>query len=96
MTTRLGDDHDRAKKLAEGLRQIEGVILDSGSPYTNMIYFNLADSISLNAQQVAEKMKDFGVFVDPDDWRRFRLVTHYWVDDDAVEKSISAFKKVLQ
>jgi threonine aldolase len=96
MTTRLSDDHDRAKKLADGLRQIEGVILDSGSPYTNMIYFTLADSISLNAPQVAEKMKGFGVLVDPDDWRRFRLVTHYWVDDDAVEKSISAFKKVLQ
>jgi threonine aldolase len=95
MTTRLGDDHTHAKKLAEGLRQIDGIVLDEGSPYTNMIYFNLAGSVRMNAPQVAEKMKDFGVLVDPDDWRRFRLVTHYWIDDDAVEKSILAFKKAL-
>ena len=95
MTTRLGDDHFHAKKLADGLRQLEGIILDDGSPYTNMIYFTLADNIMLNAPQTAEKMKDFGVLVDPDDWRRFRLVTHYWIDDPAVEKTVSAFKKVL-
>lgn len=95
MTVRLGEDHLRAKKLADGLRQIEGVILDEGTPHTNMIYFNLAESVRLNAPQVAERMKEHGVLVDPDNWRRFRLVTHYWVDDDGVEKAVSAFKKVL-
>jgi len=95
MTIRLGDDHARAKKLADGLRQIDGIVLDDGSPYTNMIYFTLADSLPLNAPQTADKMKELGVLVDPDAWRRFRLVTHYWVDDAAVEKTVSAFKKVL-
>jgi len=95
MTVRVGDDHVRAKKLADGLRKIEGIVLDEGSPYTNMIYFNLAESVPLNAPQVAEKMKKLGVLVDPDDWRRFRLVTHYWIDDAAVEKSVSAFAKTL-
>lgn len=95
MTLRLGDDHVRAKKLAKGLQQINGIVLDDGTPFTNMIYFTLADSLPLNAPQAAEKMKELGVLVDPDDWRRFRLVTHYWVDDDAVEKTISAFKKTL-
>jgi threonine aldolase len=95
MTIRLGDDHARAKKLADGLRQIDGIVLDDGSPYTNMIYFTLADSLPLNAPQTADKMKELGVLVDPDDWRRFRLVTHYWIDDAAVEKTVSAFKKVL-
>ena len=95
MTVRLGDDHAHAKKLAEGLRRIDGIVLDEGSPHTNMIYFNLAENLPLNAPQVAEKMKALGVLVDPDDWRRFRLVTHYWVDEDAVEKTVSAFKEVL-
>ena len=95
MTTRLGDDHVRAKKLADGLRQIDGIVLDDGSPFTNMIYFTLADSVKPNAHQTAKKMKELGVLVDPDDTRRFRLVTHYWIDDDAVERTVSAFKKVL-
>jgi threonine aldolase len=95
MTKRLGDDHIRAKKLAEGLRQNPAVVLDPGSPYTNMIYFNLADHVKENAQQVTEKMKNQGVLLDPDGRRRFRLVTHYWIDDEAVEKTIYAFDQVL-
>jgi threonine aldolase len=95
MTARLREDHLRARKLADGLRKIEGVILDEGSPHTNMIYFNLAEGVPLNAPQVAERMREHGVLVDPDDWRRFRLVTHYWVDEAAVEKALSAFEKVL-
>ena len=95
MTKRLGDDHVRARKLAEGLKQIRGVVLDPGSPYTNMIYLNLADHITENAQTVTEKMKGYGVLLDADSNRRFRLVTHYWIDDEAVEKAVHAFGKVL-
>jgi threonine aldolase len=96
MTKRLADDHVRAKKLAEGLREIDGVVLDPGSPYTNMIYFNLADHIQENAQQVTEKMKNHGVLLDPDGSRRFRLVIHYWIDEAAVEKAVDAFRQVLK
>ena len=95
MTGRLADDHARAKKLAEGLKQVRGVVLDPGSPYTNMIYFNLSEDVSDNAQQITEKMKEYGVLLDPDGIRRFRLVTHYWIDDDAVEKAVYAFGQVL-
>lgn len=95
MTTRLANDHAQAKRLADGLRQIQGVVLDSGSPYTNMIYFNLAEHVQDNAQTVTEKMKKHGVLLDPDNSRRFRLVTHYWIDDEAVDKTISAFRQVL-
>jgi threonine aldolase len=95
MTARLGEDHLHARKLADGLRQIDGIIIDEGSPHTNMIYFNLAESVLLNAPQVAERMKEHGVLVDPDDWRRFRLVIHYWVDEAAVQKAISAFERAL-
>lgn len=95
MTGRLAEDHIRARRLADGLRQIKGLHVDDGSPYSNMVYFNLADEVRMGAKQVAEKMKDLGVLLDADHPRRFRLVTHYWVDDDAVEKSIQAFKTVL-
>jgi threonine aldolase len=95
MTQRLADDHARAKKLADGLRQNPGVVLDPVSPSTNMIYFNLADHVSDTAQQVAEKMKNHGVLLDADSSRRFRLVTHYLIDDEAVEKAIHAFNRVL-
>jgi threonine aldolase len=95
MTKRLADDHARAKRLADGLRQVEGLMVDQNSPYSNMVYLNLSEAVSVNAQQITQKMKEDGVLVDPENARRFRLVTHYWIDDSGVEKTISAFQKAL-
>jgi threonine aldolase len=95
MTQRLGDDHARAKRLAAGLKELKGVVLDDDTAQTNMVYFNLADHVPFGEQAVCEEMKKFGILVDWAGSRRFRLVTHYWVDDAAVAKTIQAFKAVL-
>jgi threonine aldolase len=95
MTKRLAEDHARAKKLADGLRQVKGLTIDPGSPYTNMVYLNLSDELPVDARHVMEKMKTLGVLVDAENARRFRLVTHYWIDDHAVRKTISAFTEAL-
>ena len=96
MTRRLSEDHARARKLADGLRQIKGLVVDPQSPHTNMVYLNLSEEVSMSAHQVTQKMKDHGVLVDPENTRRFRLVTHYWIDDSAVEKTVSAFQNELR
>lgn len=95
MTLRLNEDHLRAKKLAEGLRRLPGILLDEGTPYTNMVYFNLAADLPLNAWELTARLKERGVLVDAEGERRFRLVTHYWIDDAAVEKAVAAFAQEL-
>ncbi|HJR81317.1 MAG TPA: low-specificity L-threonine aldolase [Anaerolineales bacterium] len=95
MVNRLSDDHARAKKLANGLRQVKGVLVDKDSPYTNMVYLNLADHVGIDSRRVSEKMRELGFLVDAENARRFRLVTHYWIDDSAIERTISAFREVL-
>lgn len=95
MTKRLEEDHARARKMADGLRRIEGLVVDANSPYSNMVYLNLSEDVAYNAGQVTEKMKNLGVLVDPENARRFRLVVHYWIDDAAVEKTIAAFQRAL-
>lgn len=95
MTKRLGEDHTRAKKLADGLRQISGLNVDADSPSTNMVYMNISEDVKLNAGQIAERMKTYGILLDAENSRRFRLVTHYWIDDEKVQKTISAFRDVL-
>jgi threonine aldolase len=81
--------------LAAGLRQIPGVVVDAGSPFTNMVYMNLSDDVKLNTGQIVERMKKFGILLDAENTRRFRLVTHYWIDDERVQKTIAAFREVL-
>ena len=95
MTGRLGQDHARAKKMFEGLKQVKGLKLDA-SPSSNMIYFDLAEDIKLSESQIMEEMKNRGVLVDAAGPYRFRLVTHYWIDDAGVEKAVKAFEEVLK
>jgi len=95
MTRRLADDHARARKLADGLKQVQGILIDEGLPYSNMVYLNLTNDVKTDTKTITERMLKLGILLDPDNARRFRLVTHYWIDDSAVEKTIKAFKTVL-
>jgi len=94
MTGRLGQDHARARILFEGLKQVRGIKLDA-APQSNMVYFDLLDEVQLSVDQIIAEMKKRGVLVDWAGPRRFRLVTHYWVDDAGVEKTLEAFAQTL-
>lgn len=95
MVDRLDEDHQRARRLAHGLQKIAGLELEPGSPYTNMVFLNLQAETGLKARDVARKLKQQDVLVGAVSERGFRLVTHYWIDDQAVEQAIAAFSAVL-
>lgn len=95
MTDRLSEDHARARRLADGLRTVPGLVIEPALPASNMVFVNLSEEVKLTAPQAAEKLKQFGVKVGATGKRRFRLVTHYWIDDSGIDKTISSFKKVL-
>jgi threonine aldolase len=95
MAPRLGEDHARARKLADGLCSIPGLVLDAGTPVTNMVFLGLKDEIDMSAAQVTGKLEKLGVLAGPISERRFRLVTHYWIDDAGVSRTVDAFRSVL-
>lgn len=95
MIERLKEDHARARLLAAGIASIPGMQVDPGNPKTNMVFCSISPEVADNAQAVAEKLKSYGVLVGVVAQRRFRLVTHYWIDDAGVEQAIDAFSRVL-
>ena len=95
MVERLAEDHQRAKRLAQGLGALPGLKMAPGTPYTNMVFCELSDEIPLNAGQVVEKLKKRGILVGDVSARGFRLVTHYWIDDDFVMETVKGFSEVL-
>jgi threonine aldolase len=95
MTARLLEDHQRAKKLAQGLKKIPGIILDSDIPATNMVFLSLAEDVKEDATEFARILKHKGVLVDLTGKRSFRLVLHYWIDDAGVESTVTAFRAAL-
>ncbi|MBN2547736.1 MAG: low-specificity L-threonine aldolase [Anaerolineales bacterium] len=96
MVDRLAEDHTRAKHLAQGLANIPGIVLDAGTPYTNMVFMEFTEETGLSTRQVTQRLAEQGVLVGVVGTRRFRLVTHYWIDDQAVEQAIAAFAASLR
>ncbi len=78
---RLADDHANAARLAEGLRAIDGLTVDT--PQTNIFYIHMdpAACDGLRAAMVREQIR---ATVGP----HTRLVTHWNVSSDDVEKVI--------
>jgi threonine aldolase len=95
MIDRLAEDHARARRLAKGLAAIPGLAVD-GVPQTNMVFVSLVDGVPADAEQVVERLSGLGVKVGDVAERRFRLVTHYWIDDAAVDRAVEAFAQVMQ
>jgi threonine aldolase len=95
MVDRLSEDHARAGALAQRLGKMRGLVVDNGGPATNMVFLSLAESVTLSAKEVAEQMKARGILIGVVGPRQFRLVTHYEVDDDGVEKAAAAFQEIL-
>jgi threonine aldolase len=92
---RMAEDHRRAKELADGLASIPGVILDPGTPHTNMVYLSLHNDVLNDAKQIAMLLKAKDVLVGIVGPRQFRLVTHYWINSAAVKQAVNAFREVL-
>jgi len=95
MIDRLAEDHARARHLAQGLASIPGLRLDPGTPHTNMIFCSLSENVSSSASEVATRLAEQGVRVGLAGRRRFRLVTHYWIEDSEVTKAVHAFETVF-
>jgi threonine aldolase len=95
MVDRLKEDHARAKRLAVGLSKVPGLVLEPGSPHTNMVFLSLDSSVPMDASAAVRKLKQRGVKVGAVSKREFRLVTHYWIDDAAVERAVQAFREIL-
>jgi len=95
MVGRLREDHKRASDLADGLSENAGIILDMGSPATNMVFISLTSKVRMSAPEIEEMLKNRGILVSATDQRRFRLVTHYWIDDSAINKTVESFAEVI-
>lgn len=95
MVDRLSEDHRRAKKLAEGLAAIPGVDFEMGMPETNMVFPSLSSDVKITPNELSQRLSKSGVKVGIVGDRKLRLVTHAWVTDDNIEKTIAAFRNAV-
>ncbi|MCU0521132.1 MAG: low-specificity L-threonine aldolase [Anaerolineae bacterium] len=93
MVDRLADDHTRASNLARGLAALPGVSV--GPVYTNIFYFSLDAACPLDGAAFADALRERGILLPNRGPRSFRVVTHCWIDDEDVERTLAAAVDVL-
>ena len=97
MTARLHEDHERARLLAEGLRKIEGITIPY-MPETNILIFEVDSGWRGSGPQEDDDcavdfvrcLKRQGILALALDRKKVRMVTHYDLPDDVVERTINA------
>lgn len=85
---RLAEDHARAARLADGLREVAGI--DLLGQYTNMVFINVpADRLrTLDAH-----LREAGIRISIGYLPTLRLVTHIDIDDDGIDRTVAAFAR---
>jgi len=88
----LAEDHARAARLAEGFAEGAGVSFPYGPPETNIVFVHVEGA---DAAAIAAALAAAGVLAIPTGPGTLRFVTHYDVDDTAIERAVGAFLAAL-
>jgi threonine aldolase len=94
MVERLDEDHQNARRLAEGLADLPGVEIDPTAVQTNILFFDLVDG-RITPDELAAGLREQGVVIGAGSARHIRMVTHHGVDASDVEHVLLAMHQVL-
>jgi len=95
MVDRLAEDHENARRLAEGVVGIGGLSIELAKVQTNIIYFELDEERMTPKELVTElgkkevKLLSVGA-------RRLRAVTHYGISAGDIDLTVKALSEVMK
>ncbi|MDX2138936.1 MAG: low-specificity L-threonine aldolase [Chloroflexota bacterium] len=98
MTQRLHEDHATARQFAEDIATLPYIQVDLSRVRTNMVYFNLSADAPYSLDELSARLKtDYDILMRPYDQRerKFRVVTHYWITPEHIERTIAALRALL-
>lgn len=90
---RLHDDHQRARRLAEGVAETLPGSIDPSSVETNMVFVDTQPA-GMSALEAVRRLAAAGVGATISGGR-LRMVTHVDVADDDVEAALAAWRQVV-
>ena len=78
-----------ARKLAEGIQNIAGLFLNLNNIHTNIVYFEMKTD---NGKTFVERMAGNGVLFFQISPGRFRMVTHYGITSEDIDRVLKLLK----
>ena len=94
MVERLAEDHANARRLAEGLATLPGIVLDPARVQTDIVIFELQRE-DMTPEELAKRLWERGVWLFAIGGRRLRAVTNYHVTAEDIERALEIFAEVL-
>ncbi len=95
MIERMADDHVNARRLAEGIANLPGVVgLDPARAHTNFVFFELTRP-ELRMPFLDALAAEDVLMIDYPGGQRIRAVTHYGIETADVDAAIDATRRAL-
>ena len=88
MVERLADDHANARKLANGLNDIDGISIEPDKLPTNLVFFEI---VHPDLAGFARKLNERGI-LGGGAQKRWRYVTHYGITEDDIDYTLDVFE----
>jgi len=95
MVDRLADDHENARKLAEGLANMEGLAIDLNVVTTNIVYVDVTHK-AITEQIMTERLHSRGIRLLPTGPKRLRAVINYHVTSSDIDYALDTFLSILK
>ncbi len=90
---RLAEDHENARRLADGLSTIEGIAVEPDLVETNIVRF---DTRAMAGGDFVDRCFERGVHLFPGGARTVRAVTHLDVSAEQVDQALEVIRGVIQ
>ncbi|NIS60592.1 MAG: low-specificity L-threonine aldolase [Proteobacteria bacterium] len=91
---RIALDHANAKRLAQGLSQIDGVKIDPHSVETNIVVFDVSEK-EVDPHRIAESLGERKILMFPFGKTLIRAVTHLDVTSEDIERALEITSNVF-
>lgn len=94
MTGRVAEDHAQAQYLAKSLNRLPELEVFIEDVHINMVFLRIKKPVDGHA--LASAMKNEGVLVNPPEEGILRLVTHYYIGKEQVDRTVEALERCLK
>jgi threonine aldolase len=94
MVDRLAEDHENARRLAEGIARIPGLSIELKRIHTNIVYFDVADE-QFDAEILVAQLAERGIRILQLAPSRLRAVTYYGISSEDIKITLTAMSEVM-
>ena len=89
---RLKEDHERAKQLANVIKQSPNLSIDLSAVQTNILIF---ETLNLTVEEALEKCKEKGLLLSVGRVGSLRAITHLDISDEDIKETIKILNEVF-